>query len=38
MEYLMMTGGDMAVSKESLDIVLSYLRRSEVNTEHNSHL
>lgn len=37
MEYLMMTGGDMAVSKESLDIVLSYLRRSEVNTEHNSH-
>lgn len=37
MEYLMMTGGDMAVSKESLDIVLSYLHRSEVNTEHNSH-
>ncbi|KAM7453439.1 hypothetical protein BLSTO_05813 [Blastocystis sp. subtype 1] len=29
MEYLMMTGGDMAVSKESLDTVLSYLRRSE---------
>ena len=37
MEYLMMTGGDMAVSKESLDTILSYLNRSEVNAKHGFH-
>ena len=32
----MMTGGDVAVSKESLDTILSYLHRSEVNPASGS--
>ena len=37
METLMMNNGDMAVPKESLDMILSYIKRAEVRVRRCAH-
>ena len=37
METLMMNNGDMAVPKESLDMILSYISRAEVRASRAIH-